>query len=434
LTDPLPNGDLVVDGVFHPQTCRLDNGLDVVLVQNHRAAVVSHWVWYRVGTADSPPGKSGLPHFLEHLMFKGTARIPPGQFSKIVARNGGNDNAFTSYDFTAYFQMIAKDRLPLVMEMEADRMTNLRLDDATVYPERDVIVEERRQRIDNDPNSLFFEQLSALQHLHHPYRLPVIGWMHEIESYRREDAEAFYRQWYAPNNAALVVVGDVTMDELRPLAEQYYGGIPARALPERWRPAEPPQHAERRVVLADPRVRQPSLIRSYLAPSYCSQGAEHAAPLEVLAELLGGGETSRLYRRLVVERALAVAAGASYSPLMRDGSTLRVFASPREGVDLDTLEAALDAELERLLRDGVADDELARTRRRLLAELIYARDSLNTAAHALGSTLAVGLTPADLEAWPRRIAAVGTGDLAAAARAVLDRRRAVTGRLLTATA
>lgn len=432
MSDPLPNGELIADGVFHPETCQLDNGLDVVLVQNHRAPVVSHWLWYRVGTADSPPGKSGLPHFLEHLMFKGTERIPPGQFSKIVARNGGSDNAFTSYDYTAYFQMIAKDRLALVMEMEADRMTNLRLDDSTVDPERAVIVEERRQRIDNDPNSLLFEQLSVLQYLHHPYRLPVIGWMHEIESYRREDAEAFYRQWYAPNNAALVVVGDVTMDELRPLAEQHYGGIPPRNLPPRWRPMEPPQHAERRVELADARVRQPSLIRSYLAPSLASPDSQHAYPLVVLAELLGGGDTSRLYRRLVVEEALAVGAGASYTPTMRDSAVLRISASPREGVDLDALEAGLDAELERLLCDGVPEEELARTRRRLLAEAVYARDSLNSAAHALGATLAIGLTPVDLEAWPRRIAAVTTEDLAAAAAAVLDRRHAVTGRLLTA--
>ncbi len=218
-------------GLFHPTTFTLANGMQVVVVENHRAPVVAHWVWYRVGTADSPVGKSGLPHYLEHLMFKGTEKIPPGEFSKIVARHGGNDNAMTSYDFTAYFQMIAKDRLELVMGMEADRMVNLRLSEEDAVTERDVILEERRMRVDNEPASLLEERLMAVQYLNHPYRLPVIGWFHEIESYTREDALAFYRTWYAPNNAILIVVGDVTPEEVRELAERTYGQVPARAVP-----------------------------------------------------------------------------------------------------------------------------------------------------------------------------------------------------------
>ena len=248
--------------LFNPETFTLDNGMQVVVVTDRRAPVVSHHVWYKVGSADSPPGKSGLPHFLEHLMFKGTENLAPGEFSEIVARNGGNENAFTGSDYTGYYQTIARDRLELVMEMEADRMTNLVLDDAAVLPERDVVLEERSQRVDNDPGSRLAEQLNAAQYLNHPYRLPVIGWRHEMESYTREDALDFYRTWYAPNNAVLIVAGDIDAEELRPLAERYYGAIPRRDVPERVRVQEPPQQAAREVELIDPRVRQPSWSRS----------------------------------------------------------------------------------------------------------------------------------------------------------------------------
>ena len=298
-------------GVFHPETFMLDNGMQVVVVANHRAPVVAHWVWYKVGTADSPPGKSGLPHFLEHLMFKGTGAIPPGEFSKIVARHGGNDNAMTGHDSTAYFQMIAKDRLELVMAMEADRMVNLDLSDEHVYPERDVILEERRSRVDNEPAALLGEQLMAAQYLHHPYRLPVIGWFHEIASYTREDAVDFYRSgmrrttpsWWSPATSPW------------PSCSRWRCGPMAGSRPRdraRHRLAEPAQHAERRIVLRHERVRQPSLMRSFLAPSFSSDGREHAYALEILAEILGGGGTSRLYRSVVVEAALAAGAGAFY--------------------------------------------------------------------------------------------------------------------------
>ncbi|MFO1071568.1 MAG: pitrilysin family protein [Geminicoccaceae bacterium] len=421
-------------GVFHPETFTLDNGMEVVVVQNHRAPVVAHWVWYKVGTADSPPGKSGLPHFLEHLMFKGSREIPPGEFSKIVARHGGNDNAMTNQDATAYYQMIAKDRLELVMAMEADRMVNLDLADAHVYPERDVILEERRSRVDNEPGALLGEQLMAAQYLHHPYRLPVIGWFHEIADYTREDALAFYERWYAPNNAVLTVAGDVTAAELRPLAERIYGRIPARPVPERRRLVEPPQHAERRVVLKHARVRQPNLMRSYLAPSFHSAGNEHAHALELLAEILGGGGTSRLFRSVVVEQALAAGAGSAYRGGLLDLSTFRVFASPRPGVAMEAIEAALDREIERILARGITEEELVRTRRRMLAEAIYARDSLGVAAQVFGNALSTGLTVADIEAWPARIAAVTAEQVDAAARFVLRREQAVTAMLLPADA
>lgn len=421
-------------GVFNPETFTLANGMQVVVVENHRAPVVAHYVWYKVGTADSPKGKSGLPHFLEHLMFKGTEKIAPGSFSRIIARNGGNDNAFTSLDYTAYHQTIARDRLELVMEMEADRMVNLRLTDEQVYPERDVILEERRQRVDNEPASLLGEQLSAAQYLHHPYREPVIGWFHEIAGYTREDALDFYKTWYAPNNAILVVAGDITAEELRPLAERIYGAIPRAEVPDRaaLRVEEPPQRAARRVELRDERVRQPSLVRSWLAPSYSSEGKEHAYALDVLAELLGGGGTSRLYRALVVEQGLAAAAGSFYRGTSLDATTFRAYVSPRPGIGLERIEPALDAEIARLLESGVDSDELERTKQRMIAEAIYARDSLGAAARVFGAALTTGLGVDDVEAWPARIEAVTVEQVNAAARRVLDPRRSVTGLLLPA--
>lgn len=418
--------------MFHPQSFRLDNGMDVLCVPNRRAPVVAHYVWYRVGTADSPQGKSGLPHFLEHLMFKGTSRIPPGEFSKIVARHGGNDNAFTSNDFTAYFQNIARDRLELVMDLEADRMANLQLSDEHVYPERDVILEERKQRVDNEPQSLLSESVSAAQFLHHPYRLPVIGWMHEIADYTREDAFAFYERWYAPNNAILIVVGDIDADELRPLAEKAYGAIPSRPVPERRRLREPPQHAERRLTLVDEKVQQPLLLRSYMAPSAVSAGKEHSLPLEVLSEIFAGGSTSRLYQSMVVERGVAAGVGGGYRSSSLDPTSMRLYASPRPGTEIAKVEAALDEEIARLLEGGVTQDEFERTKKKIVAETTFARDSISGVAHIFGTVLTTGGDIDDVELWPERIMEVTREQVEAAARHVLVRQASVTGTLMPA--
>jgi zinc protease len=415
--------------LFNPETFTLDNGMQVVVVTDRRAPVVSHHVWYKVGSADSPLGKSGLPHFLEHLMFKGTKNLAPGEFSEIIARNGGNENAFTGPDYTGYYQNIARDRLELVMEMEADRMTNLVLDDAAVLPERDVVLEERSQRVDNDPGSRLAEQLNAVQFLHHPYRLPVIGWRHEIESYTREDALDFYNTWYAPNNAVLIVAGDIDAEELRPLAERYYGSIPRRDVPERVRVQEPPQQAARTVELVDPRVRQPSWSRSWLAPGYTAGATEHAYPLQVLADVLGGTSTSRLYRSLVIEQKLAASAGAYYRGSSLDDATFRIYVSPRPGVSLDQIEAAVDAELARLAEEPITDGEVARSTNRLVAEAVYARDSLSSAVRSFGVALATGRTVEDVEAWPERIAVVTATEVNAAAAHLFRPELSVTGRL-----
>ena len=417
-------------GVFNPETFTLSNGMRVVVVGNHRVPVVTHMVWYGVGSADEGPGESGIAHFLEHLMFKGTKKREPGEFSKILARNGGRENAFTSTDYTAYFQTVAVDRLEMVMEMEADRMTNLRLTEQGVATEKAVVLEERRSRTDNNPGSILREQVNAAMFLNYPYRRPVIGWAHEIEALSLKSVMAFYKKWYAPGNAILVVAGDITAAKLKPLAEKYYGRIPAPPPMARVRPAEPPQSASRRLTLKDARVRQPAWSRTYLAPSYLTGETGHAYALEVLADIFGAGATSRLYRSLVVENKIAVSAGSHYDPDARGPGRFSLYAAPKPGVSMEALEKAMEAELTKILTEGVSASEVARAKKRLRAQAVYARDSLQGGARTLGAALAIGMTVEDVEAWPDRIGAVTAHQVNAAAKAVLKEGRSVTALLL----
>lgn len=420
--------------MFDPDTFTLENGLEVVVIENHRVPVVYHMVWYKVGAADEPPGQSGIAHYLEHLMFKATETLPAGEFSRIVARHGGRDNAFTASDFTGYHQSISREHLGLVMELEADRMANLRLTEEDAIPELAVVLEERRQRVDNNPASVLHEQAQAALFQHHPYRIPIIGWEHEIRELTADHATAFYDLHYAPNNAVLVVAGAVTADEVRELAEIHYGPIPARDVPPRIRVQEPPPQAPRRVTLESPQVEQPNWSRRYLAPSYTAGESEHAHALQVLAEVLGGGTTSRLYRSLVIDQRIATGAGAFYSASALDLGSFGVSASPRPGLgDADgmaALERAVDAELAAILEDGVTAEEVEAAVFRARASAIYARDSLSSGAYSLGAALSSGRTVEDVEDWPNRIAAVTPEQVQAAARAVLVDRASVTAILL----
>ena len=416
--------------VFDPETFTLSNGLQVVVITNRRAPIVTHMVWYKVGAADESSGESGNAHFLEHLMFKGTETLAPGEFSRIIAKNGGRENAFTSRDYTGYFQTVARDRLEIVMKHEADRMANLKLSDEVVLPEREVILEERRSRIDNNPAAKLRELMQATLYLNHPYRIPIIGWEHEINQLNTETALAFYKRWYTPNNAVLLIAGDVTAADVRPLAEKYYGVIPARDVPVRQRVTEPPQNAPRRVTLKSAQVRQPAISIIYLAPSYNNEGAEHAHALQVLDEIMGGGTTSRLYRALVVDQAVAASAGSGYSAMAYDWSSFNFQGSPRPGVEIEKVEAGLRAEIARLLKDGVSEDEVDGAKRRLRAGAIFARDSLNTAPNIFGRALTTGRSVEDVESWPDRIGAVTVEAVNAAARAVLRENSSVTGVLL----
>ncbi len=418
--------------VFNPETAVLSNGMEVIVVSKRRAPVVSHMVWYKVGSIDEPQGLSGIAHFLEHLMFKGTETVPAGEFSQIVKRNGGQDNAFTSYDYTGYFQSIAADRLELVMRLEADRMRNLVLDPAEIETERDVVLEERRSRTDNSPGARLREQASAAFFMNHPYGRPIIGWEHEIRDITREDLQAFYDRWYGPDNAILVVVGDVSMEEVLPLAEKYYGAIPSRniAPPVAW--VEPPHTADRSVSLSDPDVRQPSWSKRYIAPSYLYGATEHAYPLQVLTEIISGGSTSRLYAKLVVEDKVAASAGAWYSPSSRGPSSIGFYVSPANGGSLEDAVAAMEVEIANLRENGVTQDEVDRAIIRLTDAAEIAKDSFQGIARTLGGAAVIGLTAEDIEAWPERIAAVTRDRINAALRHVLTDRGAMTTRLLPA--
>lgn len=421
--------------MLHAQTraveFKLPNGMQGVVIPDHRAPVVTHMVWYRVGAADETPGVSGIAHFLEHLMFKSTDTIPSGEFSKIVSRLGGQDNAFTGHDATAYFQRVAKERLPDVMRMEADRMVNLRLTEKEVLTERDVILEERRSRVENNPSAIFDEQMSAAQYMNHHYGIPVIGWAHEIAALTREDAMTFYKRYYAPNNAILVVAGDVTPEEVQKLAIETYGKHAANPnLGPRNRAQEPPQRAARRVEYRDPRAGKPQLMRTYLAPAYATAKPGEAEALDLLMKIVGGGSTSRLYRTLVVEKSIASSAGGYYGGSGLDSSKIGVYAVPSDGHTLDEVEAAIDEVLATVRSGGVTDLELERAKKNYIAEYVYESDNQSTLARRYGWGLAVGRTIADIEAWPERIAKVTREDVAKAAADYLDLNRSVTGRML----
>ena len=413
-------------GVFFPVSFKLDNGLEVVVLENHRAPIVMQMVWYRTGAADERPGELGVAHLVEHLMFRGTKNLDPGEFSRIVARIGGRENAFTSHDYTAYFQRVAAHELETVMRIEADRMRNLAPTDGVVLPERDVVLEERRSRIDNRPASQLRERMRRSLYLNHPYGRPVIGWESEIRRLTTDRVLAFYRRHYVPENAMLIVAGDVTPDQVRTLARKHYGPIPRRAAPARERGKEPPHLAARRVTLTSERVGQPSWSRLYLVPDF--RDRRHA--LEVFAELLGGGSTSRLYRRLVIERGIAAGAGAWFSDDSRDYGEFGLYAIPRPGGDVEALEAALAEELKAALEEGFEAQDIQRAKRLMVSEAVYARDGLRAGPMAIGRAFAVGRTVADVESWPERVAAVTGPEILSAARTALDLRRSVTGIML----
>jgi len=406
----------------------LDNGMEVVVVEDHRVPVVQHMVWYRVGSADEPQGVSGIAHFLEHLMFKATDNMDSGEFSQTVAANGGRDNAFTSYDYTAYHQRVASDRLPLMMEMEADRMRNLRLTEEDVLTERDVILEERNQRTDSNPRALFTEQVNAALFYNSRYGIPVIGWRHEMEELDMQDVLSFYEAHYAPNNAIAVISGDVDPEEVRALAETYYGAIPANPeLAERARPQEPPQLAARRLTFEDPRVAQPYVSRAYIAPERETGDQREAAALDLLAEVLGGGVTSVLRNRLQFETEEALYVGAFYTGTTVDDTSFNFVVVPSEGVTLEEAEAALDRELAAFLEEGVDQEQLDRIKLLYRAAQVYARDDVDGIARRYGQALAVGLDVEDVKSWPDVVDSITGEEIIEVARKIFHPERSVTG-------
>ena len=409
----------------------LANGLEVVVVPDHRAPVVTHMIWYKVGAADETPGKSGLAHFLEHLMFKGTKQHPGATFSQNVDEIGGQENAFTSSDYTGFFQRVPRDHLKDVMAFEADRITGLVLTDDVVRPELNVVLEEQNMRVANNPGARLGEQMDAALYLNHPYGRPVIGWRPEIEKLDRDDALAFYRRFYSPNNAIVVVAGDVTADAVKADAEDTYGKVADRAPTNvRQRPMEPVQEAPRTVTLADGRVEQPSVDREYVVPSETTAKPGESEALDVLAHVLGSGENCRLYQTLVVDKRIALNAGAYYSGTALDYGKFGVFGSPKPGTSLHDVEEQIDLVLADVAAHGVTADELDRAKTGLIADAVYAQDNQATLARWYGSALVTGQTVAMVRGWPDRIRTVTADDVAQAAHNWLDIRHSVTGYLV----
>jgi zinc protease len=415
-----------------PATFTLGNGLQVVVIPDHRTPVVTQMIWYKVGSADETPGKSGLAHFLEHLMFKGTTKHPAGEFSQTVLKVGGNENAFTSTDYTGYFQRVPRDQLGRMMEFEADRMTGLVLKDENVLPERDVVLEEYNMRVANNPDARLTEQIMAALYLNHPYGRPVIGWRHEIEKLTRKDALAFYKRFYAPNNAILVIAGDVDAQTIRPEIEKTFGQVPPQpSIPAiRIRPQEPQPIASRTVTLADPRVEQPMLRRYYLVPSATTAAAGESPALDVLAQLMGEGSNAYLYRALVVDKQLAVSTNATYQGTAVDPSQFSIAVAPKPGVGFAEVEQAIDAVIANLAKNPIPAEDLERVKTQLIAQAVYAQDSQTTLARWYGAGMTVGLSVDEIRSWPDRIRAVTAAQVREAAQKWLVKTRSVTGYLI----
>ena len=407
----------------------LANGMQVLVIPDHRAPVATQMLWFKVGSVDDPPGISGLAHFFEHMMFRGTKQVPDDGFSQVIAKNGGETNAFTDHDYTAFYEQIAKDRLPLAMKLEADRLANLDLSDSHVGPERDVVLEERRMRVENEPQALMGEQMRAALHLSHPYGRPVIGWSDEVRRIDRVSAQDFYDHHYAPNNAILVIAGDVTADEVRKMAQDAYGKVGARELEPRAEFTEPPRMAESRMTIIRSDARVPIFNRIYRVPSYAQGRPGQAEGLETYAQLLGGDQTSTLYRVLVEQKKLATDAGANYDGNVRDAGEFAVYAVPRPGVSLEALEKAVDQVLSVSALALPRDNDLARAKTQLVASVTYRRDSQFALASAYGQALTIGLTVDDVNEWPARIRAVNAEAVRKAAQS-LSRKDAVTAYLV----
>lgn len=412
------------------QTFTLENCMQVVVIPDHRAPVVTHMVWYKVGSADETAGQSGIAHFLEHLMFKGTATHPGDEFRRRVAAIGGDENAFTSYDYTVFFQRVAKENLGEMMSFEADRMTNLVLTDNVVATERDVVLNERRDRVEKNPDAILNEGLLRILYLNHPYGRPIIGWNHEILDLDRTTALNFYHRYYTPENAILVVAGDVTPDEVRKLAESTYGKIAERPDAARApRPSEPPAIGARTITERDDKVREPQLRRFYVVPSAVTAEPGEAEALSLLSEILGGGSVSRFYDDLVRGDGPATYAGASYRSEGLDSSRFAVYGLPKPGVSLSDLEDRMDAVITELLQKGITDEELERAKRSAIAQAIYSLDSQAMLANLVGQALAVGRTLEDVQDWPARVQAVTKEQVQQVAQKYLRPAASATGYL-----
>ncbi|MBS4018782.1 MAG: insulinase family protein [Dechloromonas sp.] len=411
---------LLSAALANPYETTLDNGLKVIVKEDRRAPTAVHMVWYRVGSMDEVDGTSGVAHVLEHMMFKGTPTVGPGEFNKRVAAAGGRDNAFTSRDYTAYFQQIPRERLAEMMALEADRMRHLTVDPKEFAQEIKVVMEERRMRTDDDPQAKLFEQMNAVAYQAHPYRRPIIGWMNDLENMTAEDARAWYDTWYVPNNAYVVVSGDVDHQEVFALAREHYGALAARPLPTRKAQVEPRQEGTRQLTTKGP-AELPVLIMGYKAPILRNPTTDREPyALEILGGILDGHDAARFNRKLVREDKLAISAGVSYDSTARGPGMIYLYGSPSEGRTVAELEAALRAEIARIQQEGVSEAELKRTKAQLVASQVYKLDSVFGQAMEIGQMEAIGLSWKDVDIMIDRLQQVTAADVQAAAKKYFD--------------
>jgi len=389
------------------QEYKLDNGLKIVVQEDHRSPVVVSQVWYRAGSLDEFNGTTGVAHVLEHMMFKGTKQVPGGQFSRLVAAAGGKENAFTANDHTVYFQQLEKSKLELSLKLEADRMANLQLTADAFAKEIRVVMEERRWRTEDKPQALVYEQLQAVAYQAHPYGRPVIGWMNDLEQMTVADARAWYKRWYEPNNATLVVVGDVTPKEVLKLATKYFGPLKAHALPERKLQTEPEQHGERRVTVKAP-AKLPYVLMGYHVPVLRDPERDwEPYALEILTGVLDGNASARLNQNLVRRDRIAIDVSTGYDMVQRGGVSLfLVDGTPSEGTSVADLETAILGEVEQVKENGVTEEELLRVKAQVIAADVYQRDSTFYQAMKIGNLETAGLSWRSLKDYPAKLQAV----------------------------
>ena len=410
---------------------RLRNGLRVVVMPNDRIPAVVHALFVRAGGADDPHGKSGLAHFVEHLLFTGTKDNPEGEYDRAIARLGGTHNAYTTRDYTTFYVAIAKEYLPQVMALESDRLAHLTLDKARAAREVAVIEEERKWRVDNRLPALLGEQMDAVLLLNHPYRQPLIGWAEDIARFKVEDARHFLARYYRPSNMVLVVAGDVTVEEVRKLAQQYYAPLRAGVQPTRHWPNEPQLRAERRVLLRDARAEETRLSISYVAPSTNHGDTEASLPLALFVQYLGGSETGFLHRRLVEEQKLATMVAAGYDNLAQGPGEVTVTMIPAKGVTVERLEEAYRTALGEALVAAPPAEAIRRTKTLMKAEAVFAQDGLEPLAHLIGQLYMLGLDEGYFYHWPDKVENVTSDAMLQAARATLQAQNSVVG-VLTA--
>jgi zinc protease len=407
---------LLTAALANPYETTLDNGLRIIVKEDNRAPTAVHMVWYRIGSMDEVDGTSGVAHVLEHMMFKGTPSVGPGEFNKRVAAAGGRDNAFTSRDYTAYFQQIPKEKLAEMMQLEADRMRHLTVDPKEFAQEIKVVMEERRMRTDDNPQSKLFEQMNAAAFQAHPYRRPIIGWMSDLETMTAADAKAWYDTWYVPNNAYVVVSGDVKHQEVFALAKKHYGALASRELPARKAQVEPRQEGTRKLTVKAP-AELPVLIMGYKAPVIRDPKTDQDPyALQILAAILDGHDAARFNKKLVREDKVALSAGISYDNTARGPGMLYLYGSPSEGKTVADLETALRAEISRIQQSGVSETELKRTKAQLVAGQVYKLDSMFGQAMEVGQMEAVGMHWKDVDVMLAKLQQVSAADVQAVAK------------------